>query len=198
MPAVLLAIAVAGVPVSLPRPRPADADGRGHPRAIAPLDGHGRFRFPARGARSHAGLALVLGAASRKTSACRATAQVYRSIPCPARPLKSSVDTLGDGLPAVRGTSFVRRDLAALWHHRHPHWRFVADGGQSDGTDLIRVPQVQLGAGTLSNVWFSTRPHDDVFEGDAVAGKLGGTAFVGKMFILDYPKRIAIVSPSKG
>jgi hypothetical protein len=111
---------------------------------------------------------------------------------------KSSLRVLGDGLPAVRGASFVRHDLAASWHRTHPRWRYVVDAGQSDGIDLIRVPQVRLGGVTLSNVWFSTRPHDDVFEGDTVAGKLGATAFDGKVLILNYPKRIAVVSASKG
>jgi hypothetical protein len=110
----------------------------------------------------------------------------------------ASLRVLGDGLPAVRGASFVRHDVAASWHRKRPHWRYVADAGQSAGIDLIRVPRVRLGAVTLSNVWFSTRPHDDVFEGDAVAGKLGGTAFDRKVLFVDYRKRIAVVSPSKG
>lgn len=109
---------------------------------------------------------------------------------------KTTLNTLNDGLPAVRGASFVLRDVAGAWHRKHPRWRYVANAGQTGGVDLIQVPLVRLGGVALSNVWFSTRPHDDVFEGDAVAGKLGGTAFVGKMLILDYPKRIAVVSSS--
>jgi len=105
---------------------------------------------------------------------------------------KHGVDAL-QGLEAVRATSFATRALVAQWHERHPSWPYVRDAGQQSGIDAIRVPEVGAGSVRFANVWFTTRPSDDVFEGEREQVKLGPTAFGCCALTIDYPRRRAII-----
>lgn len=87
---------------------------------------------------------------------------------------------------AVRAASFLRSDVFAKWHAAHPQWPYVANGGPA-GVALLCVPNVGVGSFQAKNVWFSTRPNDDVFEGESVVGKIGPTAYPNAVLTLDYP-----------
>ena len=104
--------------------------------------------------------------------------------------------SLRDGWADVRATSFVTQALAARWHAAHPGWRFVHEASVAQGVDLINVPEVDAGPVRFRNVWFSTRPGDDVFEGEAVSVKLGPSAFGKERVILDYIDEQAIIMPA--
>jgi len=94
--------------------------------------------------------------------------------------------SLNDGLPPVRAASFIPRRTLDAWHASHPEWTYVADAGTAKGVSLIRVPEVRANRVTFHDVWFSTRPDDDVFRGDTVDLKLGPSAFARCAFTIDY------------
>ena len=98
----------------------------------------------------------------------------------------ASENTLSDGWGAVRATSFVTHAAMRSWHAAHPSWRFIARAG-GDGIDLLQVPGLTIGTYRARDVWFSTRPGDDVFEGESVTGKIGPTAFFRSRVTLNYP-----------
>ena len=97
-----------------------------------------------------------------------------------------TVTSLNDGLPPVRATSFIPRRVADAWHSAHPDWTYIADAGVSKGVSLIRVPEARAGRVVFHNVWFSTRPGDDVFSGETAQAKLGPTAFSKCALTIDY------------
>ena len=93
----------------------------------------------------------------------------------------------------VRATSFVKRTLIDQWHERHPRWLYRAQVGQGRGISAILVPLVRAENVEFANVWFTTRPDDDVFQGELVDVKLGPTAFAGGSLTIDYLRKLAIV-----
>lgn len=93
---------------------------------------------------------------------------------------------IGGSDPAVRATSFVLAATLKSWHTAHPDWLFMADGGVEPNVSIIRVPEVNASHVVFRNVWFSTRPSDDVFRQDAVDLKLGPTAYGSCVVMLDY------------
>ena len=100
---------------------------------------------------------------------------------------------LGDG-PSVRATSFIRRSVLESWRTAHPDWRAISDVSVQAGMAAIRVPSVRLGSIELGPVWFTTRPGDDVFDGEPrLDGKLGAHAFSGRAVTLDYPRALLAV-----
>ena len=104
-----------------------------------------------------------------------------------------SAATLVTAQGAVVGTSFVPSRTLDAWHRNNTDW---TAGTISDGFNVIVVPEVHLGPIVLRNVPFSTRPNDDVFQGDDVDLKLGPNAFYGRITTLDYPGKLLAVSPS--
>jgi len=99
---------------------------------------------------------------------------------------------LGPG-QAVRATSFATRSVVAAWHARHPDWRYFANAGQTVGIVAIRVPIVTAAAVRFRNVWFTTRPDDDVFQGEQEQLKVGPTAFGCCVLTIDYLRHQAVV-----
>lgn len=97
---------------------------------------------------------------------------------------QQAVQELGDGLPAVRATSFIPHRTLDAWHAAHPDWKYIAAAGK--GVSLIRVPVVRAAPVTFRDVWFSTRPDDDVFADGMVDAKLGPTAFGACVVTIDY------------
>jgi hypothetical protein len=93
---------------------------------------------------------------------------------------------VGDGLPQVRATSFVRRSTVAGWHAAHPEWAYLAEAGIGPGVSLIRVPEVRANRVVFHNVWFTARANDDVFAGKSVDVELGPTAYGRCSVLLDY------------
>ena len=103
-----------------------------------------------------------------------------------------SAATLLTAQGAVVGTSFVPSRTLDSWHRNNTDW---TAGTIADGYTVIVVPQVHIGNILLRNVPFSTRPNDDVFQGDDVDLKLGPNAFYGRIATLDYPGKLLAVSP---
>lgn len=101
-------------------------------------------------------------------------------------PIPMALDTAASLLRRpgdVTATSFISRARFAQWHAAHPDWpvrRFAT------GVDGIDIPEVRVGNVGLGGVTFTTRPNDDVFEGESVTGKLGSNAWVARQVILDY------------
>lgn len=89
------------------------------------------------------------------------------------------------GTPVV-ATTFVTRALFDRWRSAHPSWHVRRSIGAAPGIDEIIVPEMHAGTVTLRNVACTTRPGDDVFEGDGISGKLGANAFATCVAILDY------------
>jgi hypothetical protein len=102
------------------------------------------------------------------------------------------VAALGPG-GVVRSTSFARHSIVRSWHKLHPDWRYVADAGQAAGVAAIRVPLLRAAAVRFPDVWFTTRPDDDVFQGEKDQLKVGPTAFGCCALTIDYVRQHAIV-----
>jgi hypothetical protein len=102
-----------------------------------------------------------------------------------------TLDTAASVVPKpgdIAATSFVTRAQFAKWHAAHPEWNVKS---VSMGVDAIDVPDVRVAGVPLGGVTFTTRPNDDVFEGESVAGKLGSNAFVARELIIDYTRATA-------
>ena len=97
--------------------------------------------------------------------------------------------TWREGGPEVQATSFVPRAALERWHTLHPSWKVSRDVGSAPGYDRIVVPQLRIGAVEVGPVAFTTRPGDDVFAGEPVAGKLGANAYADAIVTIDYPNR---------
>lgn len=83
----------------------------------------------------------------------------------------------------VQATSFVSHARFAKWRTAHPEWTVRA---VTPGIDGIDVPEVRVASYPLGTVSFTTRPNDDVFEGETVEGKLGSNAWAFRVLMLDY------------
>jgi len=101
--------------------------------------------------------------------------------------IAASVAVLTPNGPTVEATSFVRRATLERWHSEHPQWQVDRAVSTLPGVDRIVVPEVRVGGGVFTNVGFTTRPADDVFEGAVVAGKLGANAYADRIVTIDYP-----------
>ena len=94
----------------------------------------------------------------------------------------------------VRATSFVRRGVLDAWRRAHPDWPVRDDVSEQRDVVAIRVASVRLGGIELGPVEFTTRPADDVFEGEpGLDGKLGGNAFTGRVVTIDYPRALLAI-----
>jgi hypothetical protein len=101
---------------------------------------------------------------------------------------------LADGLPAVRAISFIRRAVLDALRAAHPDWPAVDDVSVQPRMAAIRVPSVRIETVELGPVWFTTRPDDDVFDGEPnLVGKLGANAFVKRVVSVDYPRALLAV-----
>jgi hypothetical protein len=98
----------------------------------------------------------------------------------------------------VVATSFVSRSLFAQWKTEHPDWAVARNVSSTPGIDRITVPQVGAGAVVFRDVEFTTRPADDVFQGDDVAAKLGANAYANCVVTIDYPNARLRVSVADG
>lgn len=87
---------------------------------------------------------------------------------------------------AVHATTFVRHAQVERWHTSHPDWTLERNIGVEPGIDRIVVPAMEAGTVTLHDVSCTTRPSDDVFEGEYIDGKLGANAYAGCVVTLDY------------
>lgn len=99
---------------------------------------------------------------------------------------ETAIQGLGDVMPGVRATSFVPKRTLDAWHTAHPEWSYMANAGVTKGIWVIRVPEVRAARVVFRGVWFSTRPNDDVFQGDGADLKLGPSAFGNCAVTIDY------------
>jgi hypothetical protein len=88
----------------------------------------------------------------------------------------------------VAATSFVTHDRMTKWRAAHPDWSFH---NISSGVDRIDIPEVRVLGVPLGGVSFTTRPGDDAFAGETLAGKLGSNAWAFRVLMLDYVRAIA-------
>ena len=94
---------------------------------------------------------------------------------------------LGGAGTTVSATSFVRQSTLERWSSQHLQWSVERGVSTLPGVDRIVVPEVIAGSIVFTSVAFTTRPGDDVFEGDDVAGKLGANAYADRIVTIDYP-----------
>lgn len=106
---------------------------------------------------------------------------------------QNALAALDDNGPALRATSMISEARFETWRAAHPEWRVVEDAQIGSSAPMIEVPSLTLGGVTLGPVWFTRRP-DDAFHtfmsgmmDQPVEGALGGNAFAGRTFTLDYP-----------
>lgn len=90
------------------------------------------------------------------------------------------------GPAAVAASSFIPAKTLQQWHQANPSWRYIRSASPTAKVSMILVPQVQANRVVFRNVWFSTRPNDDVFQGGDVQAKLGASAFGNCAVLLDY------------
>jgi hypothetical protein len=89
----------------------------------------------------------------------------------------------------VSATSFIRRAAFERWRASHPRWRVERNVAVTAGIDQITVPRLHVGTAEFADVAFTTRPGDDVFEGEPhLDGKQGSNAFHRSLVLIDYPK----------
>ncbi len=86
--------------------------------------------------------------------------------------------------------SFIAKSVFDNWLQRHPDWRVIKKG-ELAGSDLIEVPQVQIGNLVAGPVWFASR-NDEVWRRMAssmdkmVKGAIGGSFLQYFKVQIDY------------
>jgi hypothetical protein len=89
----------------------------------------------------------------------------------------------------VCAASFIRHAAFERLRASHPQWRVERNVAVTAGIDQITVPRLHVGTTEFAEVAFTTRPGDDVFEGEPdLDGKLGSNAFQRSLVLIDYPK----------
>lgn len=86
--------------------------------------------------------------------------------------------------------SFIAKSVFDNWQQRHPDWRVIKKG-ELTGSDLIEVPQVQIGNLVAGPVWFASR-NDEVWRrmigsmDKMVKGAIGGSFLQYFKVQIDY------------
>jgi hypothetical protein len=83
----------------------------------------------------------------------------------------------------IAATSFITQARFTKWRTAHPEWTVRAI---APGVDGIDAPGLRVASFVLGNTSFTTRPNDDVFQGETVEGKLGSNAWAFRVLMLDY------------
>lgn len=112
-----------------------------------------------------------------------------------------------DGQGEVIATSFIIESVARRWRERNPSWPFIAHAeqyktgdGQNSGmmkSDMIQVPEIEIGNHKVGPVWFTTRSDKNFTEGMSqymdkpVHGAIGGSALKYFKITLDYKSALA-------
>ncbi|MFH5832454.1 hypothetical protein [Halalkalibaculum sp. DA384] len=118
--------------------------------------------------------------------------------------LKETVhEALDDGMPRVRGTSYITRSQFEEWHFSHPEWIIYEDIEEDRSSNMIRVPEVTIADHTVGPVWFTTRPDNILLEklskytDKKVAGALGGSLLKYFRFTINYPGEYVLFDRSE-
>lgn len=112
---------------------------------------------------------------------------------------KAAHQTLNDGRPAFRATSFLVASLFDKWHAEHPEWQYLANADSIvDGEAMLAVPEVTIAGHTVGPVWFTRRADKNFHEymsqwmDRKVEGAIGGSAFRYFRITLSYPEALAV------
>jgi hypothetical protein len=115
-----------------------------------------------------------------------------------ARLPEAALETVADGLPAERATSFITSSVLNRWRERHPDWRVVEDADATiSGMVMIEVPAIRIAGFEAGPVWFTERPDRNFHEymssfmDQRVEGALGGSGLKYFRITLDYPRAVA-------
>jgi hypothetical protein len=109
--------------------------------------------------------------------------------------LRDSVtQALSDGLPAVRGTSFIITSVIDRWLARHPDWRVIPNAERN--LRFVEVPEISMGGVVIGPVWFIERPDANFttymsqWMDRPLQGALGGSALRELVVTIDYPRAL--------
>lgn len=98
----------------------------------------------------------------------------------------------------VIATSFITKSIAQKWHERNPTWPFVANADSVImNSDMIQVPEIEIGNHKVGPVWFTTRPDKNFTENmsqymdEPIVGAVGGSALNYFKITLDYKSALA-------
>ncbi len=110
----------------------------------------------------------------------------------------SAYNSLNDGQPQERGTSFIVKTIFEKWKKNHPDWKVVENADKVLNMPMIEVPKVSVGGYNVGPVWFTMRPDNNFYNfmsrwmDKQVDGALGGSTFHYFKIILNYPGEYAI------
>ena len=108
-----------------------------------------------------------------------------------------AIDSIGSE-KTIAG-SFIIASIFDKWRTEHPGWKYLKNGDQSVGEDVIEVPQVKIGNHTVGPVWFARRNDSNFTEwmskwmDRTIEGAIGGSCFKHfESVIIDYPNEKAL------
>jgi hypothetical protein len=88
------------------------------------------------------------------------------------------------------GGSFIAKSVFERWRTRHPEWTYIEKGDRN--TDIIEVPNINIGGHIVGPVLFSERPDEAWSVGmihtmdKVVKGAIGGSALKYLKVTIDY------------
>ncbi len=99
---------------------------------------------------------------------------------------------------ALFPAGLISESVADEWLREHPEWRVYEAADRNYGSDVIEVPEVQVGAHRSGPVHFAVRRDEaftdwfSQFTDKPVAGALGADAFRGTRITVNYPRSVLI------
>jgi hypothetical protein len=103
-----------------------------------------------------------------------------------------TITALKDTLPATRATSMIVDTQFQAWRKAHPNWRVIEKAQERTRSDMIEVPDVEIGGAHVGPVWFTWRPDKNFHEfmssmmDKQVEGAIGGNALGHFVMTIDY------------
>jgi hypothetical protein len=92
----------------------------------------------------------------------------------------------------------ISKSVADEWLREHPEWRVFEGADRNYGSDLVEVPEVQVGPHRSGPVHFAVRRDEaftewfSQFTDEPVDGALGADAFRGTRITVNYPRSVLI------
>ena len=107
---------------------------------------------------------------------------------------QAELDFDGSLFPA----GLVSESVADGWRREHPEWNVYEQADRNYGSDLIEIPEIQVGPHVTGPVHFAVR-RDEAFEDwfsqftdEPVTGALGADAFRHARITVNYPRSVLI------
>ena len=107
---------------------------------------------------------------------------------------QEELDFAGTLFPA----GLVSETVADRWLREHPDWNVYEQADRNYGSDLIEIPEIQVGPHVTGPVHFAVR-RDEAFEewfsqftDEPVTGALGADAFRDARITVNYPRSVLI------